>query len=81
MSTITSPFLEAYQRQGWKERLGNPVWHIHNGAPPQAETLQHPGEGNAKGATVSFAMLLNLATVANAEDPAVLWGFLRRYAP
>jgi lysyl-tRNA synthetase class 1 len=26
-------------------------------------------------------MLLNLATVANAEDPAVLWGFLRRYAP
>ena len=74
-------FLEAYQRQGWKERLGNPVWHIHNGAPPEPETLHHPGEGNAKGATVSFAMLLNLATVANAEDPAVLWGFLRRYAP
>ena len=74
-------FLEAYQRQGWKERLGNPVWHIHNGAPPEPETLHHPGEGNAKGTTVSFAMLLNLATVANAEDPAVLWGFLRRYAP
>ena len=74
-------FLEAYQRQGWKERLGNPVWHIHDGAPPEPETLHHPGEGNAKGTTVSFAMLLNLATVANAEDPAVLWGFLRRYAP
>jgi len=74
-------FLEVYQRQGWKERLGNPVWHIHNGAPPEPETLHHPGEGNAKGTTVSFAMLLNLATVANAEDPAVLWGFLRRYAP
>jgi lysyl-tRNA synthetase class 1 len=74
-------FLEAYQRQGWKERLGNPVWHIHEGAPPEPETLHHPGEGNAKGTTVSFAMLLNLATVANAEDPAVLWGFLRRYAP
>jgi lysyl-tRNA synthetase class 1 len=26
-------------------------------------------------------MLLNLATVANSEDPQVLWGFLRRYAP
>ena len=26
-------------------------------------------------------MLLNLAAVANSEDPAVLWGFLRRYAP
>ena len=26
-------------------------------------------------------MLLNLAAVANSGDPAVLWGFLRRYAP
>ncbi len=74
-------FIDAYQRQGWKERLGNPAWHIHVGNPPAPETLLHPGEGDAKGTTVSFAMLLNLATVANAEDPAVLWGFLRRYAP
>ena len=74
-------FLEAYERQGWKERLGNPVWHVHAGRPPEPETLHHPGEGNAKGTTVSFAMLLNLAAVANAEDPSVLWGFLRRYAP
>ena len=26
-------------------------------------------------------MLLNLAAVANSEDPAVLWSFLQRYAP
>jgi lysyl-tRNA synthetase class 1 len=26
-------------------------------------------------------MLLNLAAVANSDDPAVLWGFIRRYAP
>ena len=26
-------------------------------------------------------MLLNLASVANADDPAVLWGFIARYAP
>ena len=26
-------------------------------------------------------MLLNLAAVANSDNPAVLWGFLRRYAP
>ncbi|QGM94457.1 lysine--tRNA ligase [Methylocystis rosea] len=71
-------FLEAYPRQDWKNRLGNPVWHIHAGDPPQAETLAH--EGDAKGVSVSFSMLLNLAAVANAEDPAVLWGFLRRYA-
>ncbi|MCC3245854.1 lysine--tRNA ligase [Methylocystis sp. WRRC1] len=72
-------FLDAYPRQDWKNRLGNPVWHIHAGNPPEAETLVHAGE--AKGTSVSFSMLLNLAAVANAEDPAVLWGFLRRYAP
>ncbi len=26
-------------------------------------------------------MLLNLASAANAEDKAVLWGFIRKYAP
>ena len=70
-------FLAAYPRQQWKERLGNPVWHIHAGAPPAPEVLAH-GEGSTP---ISFAMLLNLAAVANSEDPTVLWGFLRRYAP
>ncbi len=70
-------FLEAYPDQPWKERLGNPVWHIHSGQPPAAETLAH-GEGQT---AVSFAMLLNLAAVANSDNPLVLWGFLRRYAP
>ena len=32
-------FLEAYPHQAWKERLGNPVWHIHSGAPPEPEAL------------------------------------------
>ncbi len=72
-------FLDAYPRQDWKQRLGNPVWHIHAGDPPPAEVLVHTGE--SKGAAISFAMLLNLAAVANAEDPSVLWGFLQRYAP
>jgi lysyl-tRNA synthetase class 1 len=30
---------------------------------------------------VSFAMLLNLASVAHAEEKETLWGFIRRYAP
>ena len=71
-------FLTAYPRQEWKERLGNPVWHIHAGAPPAPEVLTHDAQGSA---AISFAMLLNLAAVANSGDPAVLWGFLRRYAP
>ena len=70
-------FLEAYPKQCWKERLGNPAWHIHWGAPPEPETLAH-GEATA---SISFVMLLNLAAVANSDNPAVLWGFLRRYAP
>ncbi len=70
-------FLETYPRQGWKERLGNPAWHIHSGAPPEPETLAH-GEDTA---SIPFVMLLNLAAVANSDNPAVLWGFLRRYAP
>lgn len=74
-------FLEAFPRQDQKERLGNPVWHIHAGAPPAPEVLHHPGAGNQHGTTISFGMLLNLAAVANSEDPQVLWGFLRRYAP
>ena len=72
-------FLDAYPRQDWKQRLGNPAWHIHAGEPPAAEVLTHAGE--SKGTAISFAMSLNLAAVANAEDPSVLWGFLRRYAP
>ncbi len=73
-------FLGGYPRQDWKQRLGNPVWHIHHGEPPAAEALQD-ASGAGPATSVSFAMLLNLAAVANSEDPAVLWGFLRRYAP
>jgi lysyl-tRNA synthetase class 1 len=71
-------FLDAYPRQEAKERLGNPVWHIHSGEPPPPEVLR--GAGN-QATAITFGMLLNLAAVANSEDPQVLWGFLRRYAP
>jgi lysyl-tRNA synthetase class 1 len=62
-------FLGAYPRQAWKERLGNPVWHIHSGNPPAIEL------------PVSFALLLNLVSASNAHDKAVLWGFISRHAP
>jgi lysyl-tRNA synthetase class 1 len=73
-------FLGGYSRQDVKSQLGNPVWHIHSSHPPAPEVLQQAGIEGA-GASISFGMLLNLAAVANSEDPAVLWGFLRRYAP
>ena len=70
-------FLESYPRQPWKERLGNPAWHIHSGAPPAPEVLTHDGQGQ----TISFAMLLNLVAVSNSDNPSVLWGFVRRRYP
>jgi lysyl-tRNA synthetase class 1 len=47
--------------------LDNPVWHIHQGKPP---ALTQP---------LTYGVLLNLASVCNAEDKAVLWGFISRY--
>jgi lysyl-tRNA synthetase, class I len=70
-------FLAGYERQDWRNRLGNPVWHIHGGEPPPPEVIGHGGERT----NVSFALLLNLVAVANAERKEVLWAFLRRYAP
>jgi lysyl-tRNA synthetase, class I len=62
-------FLDAYPRQADKERLGNPVWHIHGGTPPAPD---HP---------VPFAMLLSLVTASNAANADTLWGFIGRYRP
>ena len=62
-------FLGAYAGESLEARLTNPAWHIHGGEPP------------AGGMPVSFNLLLNLVSASNAEDKAVLWGFIRRYAP
>ncbi|TVQ58184.1 MAG: lysine--tRNA ligase, partial [Rhodobacteraceae bacterium] len=61
--------LRAFETQETDKRLENPVWHIHAGEPPKSDLA------------VPFAMLLNLAAAASAHDKAVLWGFIRRYAP
>jgi lysyl-tRNA synthetase class 1 len=60
--------LDRYPEQAEEQRYHNPVWHIHHGAPP------------AGGLPISFAMLLNLASVVNAETKDVLWAFINRYA-
>ena len=74
-------FLEGYGRQDWKNRLGNPVWHLHGGEPPAPEAMPVPNGSNSPRAQISFGLLLNLVAVANAEDKNVLWGFIRQYAP
>src|ERR1700731_3270021 len=61
--------LESYERQETRQRLSNPVWHIHSGAPPEPAI------------PVSFSMLLTLVTASNAENAETLWGFIGRYRP
>jgi lysyl-tRNA synthetase, class I len=62
-------FLDAYPRQDERQRLANPVWHIHSGAPPKADM------------PITFTMLLTLVSSSNAESAETLWGFIQRYRP
>ena len=63
-------FLEKYAAETDEvKKLDNPVFHIHNGNPPKAET------------GLKFSLLLNLASVCNPQDKSVLWGFISRYMP
>ena len=61
--------LANFETEDEAARLDNPAWHIHAGSPPSPET------------GLSYNILLNLASVCNTEDPAVLWGFIERYVP
>jgi lysyl-tRNA synthetase class 1 len=62
-------YLEAYERQDPRQRLSNPVWHIHSGAPPKTDI------------PIAFTMLLTLVSSSNAENAETLWGFIGRYRP
>jgi lysyl-tRNA synthetase class 1 len=48
----------------------NPAWFIHGGMVP-----------SRSGSAIAYGMLLNLASVVNAETPDLLWGFIRAYRP
>jgi len=65
--------LDAYNRARAEGTNGpaidNPAWHVHRGAPPE------------RGSPVSFSLLLNLVSAADASTKDILWGFLERYIP
>ncbi|ODT89182.1 lysine--tRNA ligase [Phenylobacterium sp. SCN 70-31] len=50
-------------------QLDNPAWHVHRGAPPE------------KGSPLSFSLLLNLVSAADASTKDILWAFIARYLP
>jgi lysyl-tRNA synthetase, class I len=62
-------FLDGYQRQDARQRLSNPVWHVHSGHPPKPDM------------PVTFQLLLTLVSSSNAENADTLWGFIGRYRP
>ena len=64
--------LDAFNRtraETGQPAIDNPAWHVHHGAPA------------AQGSPVSFSLLLNLVSAADASTKAILWGFLERYIP
>ena len=63
-------FVEKMPTEEAAKAVDNPAWHIHDG-----KAVDHHAAG------VSFAMLLNLASVAHTDDKNVLWQYLRRYVP
>ncbi|MGZ8285582.1 MAG: lysine--tRNA ligase [Allosphingosinicella sp.] len=62
-------FLAAYPGQDWDKRLGNPVHHVHAGKVPDVKL------------PISFALLLNIASLPGVGDPKTIWNFLHRYNP
>ena len=63
-------FAEKLREEEPEKQAENPAFHIHEGKMPDLGRLP-----------VSFSLLLNLASAANAVDKSVLWGFITRYAP
>ncbi len=61
-------FVSKFHQQELADQYKNPAWHIHGGDVPKADL------------PVSFALLLNLVSVANAEDKDALWGSVAKYA-
>ncbi len=59
--------LKSYTNQELEEKIKNPVWHIHQGDPPQSDLL------------VPFSMLMNLAGAIGSDSMDTLWSFIERY--
>jgi lysyl-tRNA synthetase, class I len=61
--------LDAYPKQEEAKQIENPVWFVLR------------GETAIKSPPVTFGLMLNLVSAANASDKETLWGFLRAYIP
>ena len=60
-------YIEKYPSQKIKDKILNPVWHVHNGKPPKEKII------------MPFSMLLNLAGSSNADNKNILWKFINKF--
>ena len=59
--------IEKFPNQETKDKILNPVWHIHKGKPPKEKIV------------MPFSMLLNLVGSSNANNKDILWKFINRF--
>ena len=59
--------IDKFDNQEQKQKILNPVWHVHNGNPPKEKSI------------MPFSVLLNLVGTSNATDKDVLWKFIKKY--
>ncbi len=58
--------IDKFDGQDDKQKLLNPVWHVHNGKPPVEKSI------------MPFSVLLNLVGTSNATNKEVLWKFIKK---
>ncbi len=58
--------IEKFSSQKEQDQILNPVWHVHNGNPPNEKVI------------MPFSMLLNLVGSSNADNKLILWKFINR---
>jgi len=58
--------IDKFIEQDDKQRLLNPVWHVHDGNPPKEKSI------------MPFSVLLNLVGTSNATNKDVLWKFIKK---
>ncbi len=59
--------IDKFREQDDKEKILNPVWHVHNGNPPKEKSI------------MPFSVLLNLVGTSNATNKDLLWKFIKKY--
>ena len=59
--------IEKYPNQKANEKILNPVWHVHNGLPPDVKVV------------MPFSMLLNIVGSSNSKSKDVLWKFIKKF--